>query len=123
MALTNFFIDQGEDEFDGAVAIICDDGKERVLTLVEIPALDDYFGWPWSLADKRNPNLAERRLVVDRHFAEFQSLIQGIYERGEHQPFNRYGLTIRLIRIDQLSKAEIELTDSVVQMARASRFG
>ena len=121
--LTNFFIDQGGDEFGGAVAIKCDDAQKRVLALVERIALEDYFGWPASLPDNRSPSLAERRLVVDRHFAEFQSLIQDLYARGEHESLNRFGSTITLVKIDQLSKAEIELTDSVVQMARASRFG
>jgi hypothetical protein len=123
MTLTEYHVDRGQDEFDGAVAIRCLDCKMPVLVLVGRDGLDDYFGWPWTLADKRGPTIEERRLVVDRHIEDFQVLIQGMYSRGEHEPLDRFGSTIRLIRIDHISKAEITLTDSVIQISRGSKFG
>ena len=62
MALTNFSIVLGEDEFDGAVAIRCDDGIEPVLALVDRKALDDYLT---SISDPRPITLATRRSVVE----------------------------------------------------------
>jgi hypothetical protein len=98
MELTNFSILLGEDEFYGAVAIRCDDGKEPVLALVDRKALDDYLT---SISDPRPPALATRRTVVEKHLEKFQRLIRDRYERGEYEPFNRLGSTIPCIKIDR----------------------
>lgn len=98
MALTNFSILRGEDEFDGAVAIRCDDGKEPVLALVNRTTLDDHLS---SISDPPPLTLAARHAAVEKHFEKFQRLICDRYERGECEPFNRLGSTITRIKIDQ----------------------
>ncbi len=123
MPLTEFFVVHASSQEDGTI-IHCFDGRELVLALVTCVALDDYFGWPWSLPDEKRPSLAERHLVVDRNLSAFEPIIQGKYQRGEYGVINKSGSSLKLIEVtgEDVPRRSVELTDTVVHMARAARF-
>jgi hypothetical protein len=123
MPLTEFSVVHASSEEDGTI-IHCFHGRELVLALVTCVALDDYFGWPWSLPDERRPSLAERHLVVDRNLSAFEPIIQGKYQRGEYDIFNRSGSSLKLVKVtgDDIPRGRVELTDTVIQIAHAAHF-
>ncbi|WOJ90816.1 hypothetical protein RZS28_05900 [Methylocapsa polymorpha] len=123
MPLTEFSVVYASSQEDGTI-IHCFDGRELVLILVTCVALDDYFGWPWSLPDEKRPTLPERHLVVDRNLAAFEPIIQGKYQRGEYSILNRSGSSLKLIEVTgaDIPRGRVQLTDSVIQTARAAYF-
>ena len=123
MPLTELSVVHESGDFDGTI-IHGFDGRELILAHVTRDALDDYFGWPWSLPDEKAPSLRERHLVVDRNLAAFEPIIQDKYRRGEFGMLDRAGSSLKLIEIrsSDIPRGSVELTDDVVQMARAARF-
>jgi len=85
-------------EFDGTIVHGFDD-RELVLAFVTRTALDDYFGWPWSLPDQKRPSLKEHCLVVDRNLAAIEPIIQEKYRHGDYRMLDRYGSSYKLIEI------------------------
>ena len=110
-------------EFDGTIIHGFDD-RVLVLALVTRTALEDCFGWPWSLPDQKRPSLKEHRLVVDRNLAAIEPIIQAKYRRGDYRMLNRYGSSYKFIEITHadISRGKIELSDRVIQTSRAAHF-
>lgn len=123
MALNEFSVVHASGEYDGTL-IHCFDGNELVLVLVTSTALDDYFGWPWSLPDQKRPSHSERHLVVDRNLAAFEPVIQAKYKKGEFTLLDRATSSLKTIWIggSDIPRGHITLTDEVIQMARAARW-
>ncbi len=123
MALTEFSVVHASGAFDGTF-IHCFDGRELIIANVTREALEDYFGWPWSLQDEKGPSQSERHLVVDRNLAAIEPIIQEKYQRRDYGIFNRAGSSLKLIQITSadIPRAGIELTDGVIQMSRAARW-
>lgn len=127
--LTSLSVVHADNDFDGTIIHGFDD-RELVLAFVTRTALDDYFGWPWSLPDqgppapKERPSLKECRLLVDRNLSALEPIIQEKYRRGEYSILNRYGSSRKFIEITyaDIPRGKVELTDSVIRMSRAARF-
>jgi hypothetical protein len=99
MALTNFRVLGGEDEFNGAVAIRCDDAKQPVLALVERALLDDYLTLR---TPAKQLTLVERRSIVETNLPAFAPLIQAKYSAGEYSQHQRPGALVPMVRISAL---------------------
>jgi hypothetical protein len=123
VALTEFSVVHASGEFDGTF-IHCFDRPELVIANVTRKALDDYFGWHWSLPDEKRPSHSECHLVVDRNLAAFEPIIQKKYQRREYGILNRAGSSLKLIQITSadIPRGSIELTDNVIQVGRAARW-
>lgn len=121
--LTDLTVVHAGADFDGTV-IHAFDGRDLVLTLVTRTALENHFGWPWSLPDQKLPSMRENQLVVDRNLAALEPIIQEKYRRGDYGILNRYGSSPIFIEITSadIPRGKIELTDSVIQMSRAAHF-
>jgi hypothetical protein len=119
MALAEFSVVYESPDDD--IIIHCFDGRELVLARVTRQALDDHFGWPWSLPDEKPPSRPERCMVVDRNLAALEPVIQGKYGSGQF----KNNATLKMIEItgEDIPKGRVSLTDSVIQLARASRLG
>ncbi|MFZ0694022.1 MAG: hypothetical protein WAN51_07715 [Alphaproteobacteria bacterium] len=121
--LSDLSVVHANGDFDGTI-IHAFDGRELVLAFVTRTALDDDFDRPWSLPNQRQPTLKEHRLVVVRHLAAIEPVIQEKYHRGNYRMLDRYGSSRQLIEITHadIPRGKIELTDSVIQISRAAHF-
>jgi hypothetical protein len=95
-----------------------------MVALVTRTALADYFGWPKSGRDEVQPSIKECNLVVDRHLDAFQRIIERKYDDGECGILRRAGSSRPLVTVtlSDIHHSGAELTDSVIDMSRASRF-
>lgn len=123
MSLTGLTVVHAAADFDGTI-IHGFDGGELVLTLVTTTALNDHFGWPWSLPDQKLPALGEYHLVVDRNLAALEPIIQDKYRRADYRILHRFGSSLKFIEITyaDIPRGRLDLTDNVIQVARAARF-
>ena len=121
--LTGLSVVHADSDFDGTI-IHGFDGRELVLAFIARTALDDYFGWLWSLPDQKRPSLKEHHLVVDRNLVVLEPIIQEKYHRGDYSIIHRYGSSRKFIEIAyaHIPRGKIELTDNVIQMSRAAHF-
>ena len=123
MTLAEFVVLHAPHGHDGTI-IHCFAGRELVLALVPREALGDHFHWPKPGRDERRPSLSECNLVVDRNLAAFEPIIQAKHQQGQYTKFHRAGSSLKMITVDRadLERSGAQLSDSVIDMARAVRF-
>jgi hypothetical protein len=123
LMLSGLCVVHADGDFDGTV-IHGFDGRDLVLAFVGRTALDDYFGWPWSVPEGRRPSVAEHRVVVDRNLAALEPIIQEKYRLGGYRYLNRCGSSLKFVEIvsTDIERGKIALTDSVIQTRRAGHF-
>lgn len=123
MTLTNFSVVHEQDEHD-ITLIHCFAGRELVLAKVPRETLILHFGWPKTGRDEIVPSFPERNLVVDRNLGTIEPIIQAKHDRGDFEMHNRFRSTLKLITLTHadLQQSGVQLTDTVIDMARAARF-
>jgi hypothetical protein len=123
MTLTEFAVLHAHHDHGGTI-IHSFAGRELVLALVPREALGDHFNWPKPGRDQCRPSLSECNLVVDRNLAAFEPIIQAKYQQGQYVMFHRAGSSLKMITVDHadLERSGVQLSDSVIDMARATRF-
>ena len=123
MPLADFSVVYEAGDHDGTL-IHCLDGRELVLGLVDRTSLDDYFRWPKAGRDDGRVSLSDCHLVVDRNLAVITPIIEAKYQHGEFEILHRLGSSLKLVRVTgvDLQRANSPLSDSVLDMARATRF-
>lgn len=85
---------------------------QQVLGFVAVRHLDNYFPARGRLSGK------QANLVVDRNIRVFADIMSNKYERGEHRPYSRSGVTLPCVDItlDDMRKASEPMTDSVLDL-------
>jgi hypothetical protein len=123
MPLSDFAVLHAPHEHDGTI-IHCHEGRERVIAFVTRTALADYFGWPKHGRDTGRLPISECNLVVDRHLDTFRGIIEEKYRLGDYDILHRFTSSLPYITItlSDIRHAGAVLTDTVIDMSRASRF-
>ena len=92
MTLTNFAVCPILERYK-TVAIVADDGEERIIASIQPEELDDFL-----------PNIQfgdkERVRFVAENLRAFRSIIAGKYERGEWKSEARSGCAVRRVEIE-----------------------
>ena len=83
--------------------------------------------WRWTGQVVRSefvPSFAERNLVVDRNLGTIEPIIQAKCSRGDFEMHSRFRSTLKLITLNyaDLQQSGVQLTDAVIDIARAARF-
>jgi hypothetical protein len=89
MPLTNF--EFGEEEIDGTIIIKAYDSKQLVVAFIPREDIDDCIAAPYT------PQ--KRRAWVEQKLNAIGAVISAKYDRGETNPYNRFGSTMRRIDI------------------------
>jgi hypothetical protein len=92
MSLTNFAVCPILERYK-TVAIVADDGDERIVAYIQPEELDDFFP-DLQFADR------DRVLFVTDNLRAFRGIIASKYERGEWKSDARSGCNIRRLEID-----------------------
>jgi hypothetical protein len=99
MSLTNFGVEDRQEQIDGSVLIYAYDGRERVVAFVEREALEDYAGKYFN-----RPHLTYRQRVFllrsDNNLAAVASVIAEKYAHGKTSPHHGFGSTLKRVDID-----------------------